>query len=66
MMAAVSNMAGPEMVIKVPRACHPKADILLFAGNGDTVGIKTLFEQGLASPFDEEFGTGVRMLGQLL
>ncbi|KAF2259873.1 ankyrin [Lojkania enalia] len=62
LMASVSNMNGPELVIKVPRACDPKADILLYAGNGNIDGIKMLFKQGLASPFDEEYGTGVSIL----
>jgi hypothetical protein len=60
--ATYSDRGGPEMVIKIPRLCSPKADIFVFAATGNVDGIKTLFQRGLASPMDLECKNGLSPL----
>ena len=60
-MAAYSNQ-GPEMLLRVKRLCPANAEIFSFACLGNVEGIKYLFENGLASPHDVEYGTGISAL----
>jgi hypothetical protein len=53
---------GPEMLLKMTRTCPRDAEIFFFSATGNTEGIKSLFEKGLASPYDVTYGTGTSAL----
>lgn len=47
-----SDLQAPELRIRVPRVRPRQSDIFNMARLGDVDGLKTLFEKGLASPYD--------------
>lgn len=47
----------PRMSLSLPRVLQGNSDIFRFAVRGNLEGIKSLFEQGLASPYDVAFST---------
>lgn len=48
----------PRVSLSLPRVIEGNADIMRFAVSGNLDGIKSLFKQGLASPYDVVFSTG--------
>jgi hypothetical protein len=61
-MMTVTPLAGPVASLKVQRTVPGSADIFTFAKLGDVDGIRTLFENGLASPHDVHFDSGITPL----
>jgi hypothetical protein len=61
-MMTYTPLAGPVASLKVQRTVPGNADIFNFTKQGNVVGIRTLFENGLASPFDVQFDSGVTAL----
>ena len=57
-MINVSSMGEPKLLLRLPRVIHWGSDIFKFAKRGNINGIKTLFSQGLASPFDVDDDDG--------
>ena len=55
-------LAGPVATLKMQRTVSGDADVLNFAKLGQVEELKTLFEQGLASPHDVHFESGVTPL----
>ena len=49
---------GPRVALSLPRVVPDNAEIFSCAVRGDLDGMKSLFERGLASPFDIGIGTG--------
>lgn len=58
-MVATTPLAGPVVSLKVQRTVPGDADIFTYARLGNVDKIKTLFEQGLASPHDVSFQSGI-------
>ena len=58
-MFATTPLAGPVVSLKVQRTVSGDADIFTYAKLGDVDKIKNLFEQGLASPHDVSFQSGI-------
>jgi hypothetical protein len=50
--ASLTSMKGPQITLSMPRVVNGSADIFAFAVQGDIDGIKSLFSQGVASPYD--------------
>ncbi|XMA18428.1 hypothetical protein WAI453_011219 [Rhynchosporium graminicola] len=46
------------MSLATPRVVPDNSDIFVYAVRGDIAGMKSLFEQRIASPFDIGVGTG--------
>ena len=55
-------LAGPVATLKMQRAVSGDADVFNFAKLGETEKLKHLFEQGLASPHDVHYESGVTPL----
>ena len=55
---AISYMKGPTVSLSMPRAIPDNAPILFFAVQGNLEGIRSLFDQGLASPYDVGISNG--------
>jgi hypothetical protein len=51
-------MKGPNISLSVPRVIPDDGPILSFAVQGNLDGIKSLFSQGIASPYDVGFNNG--------
>ena len=51
-LARLSLISGPEMVIRVPRIVNENSRIFNMCTENDTHGLRELVQQGLASPFD--------------
>jgi hypothetical protein len=49
---SLTYMNGPKVSLAMPRTIAGNSEIFTFAIRGDLGGIKSLFSQGLASPFD--------------
>lgn len=47
-----SDLQAPELKIRIPRVRPNQAPVFNLARCGDTEGLRTLFEKGLASPYD--------------
>lgn len=58
----VTPMAGPVASLKVQRTVPANAEIFKFAQSGDVDKMRHLFENGLASPHDVHFESGVTAL----
>lgn len=61
-MMTYTPLAGPVATLKVQRTVPGSADIFTFAKNGDVARMKSLFENGLASPHDVHAESGVTAL----
>lgn len=61
-MMTITPLAGPVASLKVQRTVPGSADIFTFAKLGNVDGIRTLFENGLASPHDVHFESGITPL----
>ena len=53
---------GPELLLKIPKARPGNSEIFYFACTGNVEGMRALFRNGLASPDDIEFGSGLTAL----
>lgn len=51
-------LEGPELLLRLPRVVGSSALIFWYAGSGDLAGMKGLFAQRLASPYDVSAATG--------
>jgi hypothetical protein len=49
---SISYMKGPELTLRMPRVVPANASVISYAVLGKIDGIKSLFDKGLASPFD--------------
>jgi len=49
---SVSYMKGPELILRTLRVIPANAPVINYAVQGNLDGIKSLFNKGLASPFD--------------
>lgn len=49
---SVSYMNGPQVSLAAPRVIGGNSDIFTYSIAGNLEGVKSLFDQGLASPFD--------------
>ncbi len=58
-MFATTPLAGPVVSLKVQRTVPGDAEIFTYAKLGDVNKMKILFEQGLASPHDVSFQSGI-------
>lgn len=58
----LSQTAGPEIMLRMPKVRPPNADVFYFACTGNIDGMRYLFKSGLASPDDVEYGTGLSAL----
>jgi hypothetical protein len=61
-MMTITPLAGPVASLKVQRTVPGNSDIFNFAKLGDMNGIKDLFDNGLASPHDVQFDSGITPL----
>lgn len=62
LMLSVTPLAGPVASLKVQRTVPGDAAIFTYAKLGDVNKIKSLFKQGLASPHDVSYRSGVTAL----
>lgn len=58
-MLATTPLAGPVVSLKVQRTVPGDADIFTYAKLGDVDKLKILFDQGLVSPHDISFQSGI-------
>jgi hypothetical protein len=49
---SISHMKGPELILRTLRVIPANSPIITYAVKGNLDGIKSLFNKGLASPFD--------------
>lgn len=56
--ASLSHMQGPGMSLSVPRVIPDESPVLSFAVQGNLEAIRSLFNQGLASPYDVGLSNG--------
>lgn len=57
-MTSKTRIGPQKMLLNVARVVSPDSDIFTFAQQGYTDGIRMLFEQGMASPFDVSAANG--------
>ena len=62
MVLSSTPLAGPVLSLKMERTIPGNSDIFTFAKLGEVDELKTLFEQGLASPHDVHFESGITPL----
>jgi hypothetical protein len=62
MVFSSTPLAGPVVSLKMQRTVPGNSDIFTFAKLGEVDKMKTLFEQGLASPHDVHFESGITPL----
>jgi len=66
MVLSSTRLAGPTVSLKVQRTIAGNSDIFTFAKLGDVDKMRSLFEQGLASPHDVHFDSGLTPLHVML
>lgn len=54
----LSYMQGPELILRMPLVVPDNAPLMFFAVQGNLAEIQSLFNQGLASPFDVAMSNG--------
>ena len=62
MMMASTPLAGPVVSLKMQRTIPGDSDIFTFARLGEVEKMKALFENGLASPHDVHYESGITPL----
>lgn len=55
---SLTYMNGPQVSLQMPRVVDDSAPIFTFAIQGDISGLKKLFRDGLASPYDVAASNG--------
>jgi hypothetical protein len=55
---SMTYMSGPQVSLRMPRVVGTNARVFHFAVQGDLIGMKNLFRDGLASPHDVGAGNG--------